>query len=211
MKPSRGKAVRTPIVLPDWLRETRAVWAVLAQGAVWVGGLVGGFLLPPPVGISGGQDKIWLRFGQFFVAVLLGLVLFAALKWKQRKHAGRWWVVAAVSLLLAVVAFFQYQRLLYVWTGEYDGQQLVVGSEYTSQGRAYVEKNPNLPLTTLLEDFLGRPEDIWTRRSINYRRLMLAGVYVSCLPLFTLSVIAIVQALRTLGVVGTKSRGNRSG
>ena len=179
----------------------RALWTVLVQSALWLLGVIGGFLLPPPVGMGAGEDKTWLRFAQFLVAVLLGLVVFGTFKWHQRKHAAGWWLTACGALLLAIVMFFQYQRLMYGWTGEYDGRLVVVGTEYTPQGRAYVEPNPNLPLTTLLEDFLGRAEDIWTRNSINQRRTVLAGVYVSCLPLLVLSIIAVVQALRCLGVV----------
>jgi hypothetical protein len=210
VKKRRGKA-SGETSLADWLRDTQSSWAVLAQGAVWLLGLLGGFLLSPPVGVSTAEDRTWLRFGQFIVAVLLGLVLFAALKWKRRKHGARWWGAACVSLLLAVVAFFVYQRLLYGWTAEYDGRPIVIGSEYTPHARAYVEKNPNLPLKTLLEDFLGRAEDIWTRNSINQHRLVLAGVYVSCLPLFTLAVIAIVQALRCLGAVGGTTKSDPAG
>jgi hypothetical protein len=97
--------------------------------------------------------------------------------------------------------FFQYQRLLYAWTGEYYGRLMVVGTELTPAGRAYLDKHPDMPLNRLLEDFVGRPEDIWTRRSINQRRTTVAAVYVSCLPLFTVSVIAVVQALRCLKAV----------
>jgi hypothetical protein len=190
-----------PRSLEESVGRVRALWAVLAQGALWFSGVIGGFLLPPPVGMAAGDDRTWLRFAQFLVAALLGLVLFATFRWHQRKHASVWWLTACGALLLAIVVFFQYQRLLYAWTGEYDGHLVVVGSEFTAQGRAYVERNPNLPLTTLLEDFLGRAEDIWTRPSINQRRTVLAGVYVSCLPLLVLSLIAIVQALRCLGVI----------
>ena len=37
-------------------------------------------------------------------------------------------------------------------------------------------------------------ENIWTRESINNRRLILAATYLSCLPLFTICLIAIIQA-----------------
>src|ERR1035441_1848740 len=69
----------------------------------------------------------------------------------------------------------------------FDGTQLVDA-----------EKNPNLSLDALLEDFTGRAEDVWTRESINRRRLALAGLYVSCLPWFTVCVVAVVQAIQCL-------------
>jgi hypothetical protein len=173
---------------------------------VWVVGVLGGFLLPPPVGIAGAEDKTWLRFGQFIVAMIIGLVFFGVLKWKQKKHAKWWWLSSLVFLLLAVGAFFRYQHLTNAWTGNYAGEKLVIGSVYTPQGQKYIQENPDLSLDLVLDDFIGITEDIWTRASIQRRRLLLAATYVSCLPLFTIAVIAIVQALQCLRSAGTKKK-----
>jgi len=189
-----------------WLEQSRKSWVILAQGAAWVLGAIGGFLLPPPVGLAGTDDKTWLRFAQFFVAILIGLVFFGVLKWKQKKHAKGWWLAAAACLLLATAAFFNYQRLMAAWTGNYEEQRVVIGSVYTPQGRAYAEKNPDLALDLLLGDFLGRAEDIWTRESINRRRLILAGIYVSCLPLFTVCLVAVIQAIQCLKSAKARKR-----
>ena len=174
----------------------RKSWLTLAQAAVWLGGVLGGFLLPPPVGVSAGDEKIWLRLGQFILAVLLGLAFFAGRQWNQRRHALRWCAAALVFLLLAVAAFFRYQQLTLAWTGNYAGQRVVIGSAYTAQGVSYTTKNPSLSCDDLIFDFAGKTEDIWTRDSINRRRLLLAATYVSCLPLFTLCLIAVVQAVQ---------------
>ena len=61
-----------------WLQQARKSWLVLMQGVLWVGGVLGGFLLPPPVGVSADDEKTWLRLGQFIVAVVLGLEILAA-------------------------------------------------------------------------------------------------------------------------------------
>lgn len=187
---------------PGW----RFRWTLLGSrqgrwlGAAQLGALSLGFLLalllPPPVGIQLGGERVWLRLGLCAISVLPGAVMLAAPRWGDRRHAMPWWGASGVAMVAAAVVFFQYQRLAYQWTGEYDGRLLVVGSVYTEHGKSYVEKNPDLPLTTLLDDFLGRPEDIWTRASINRRRQILAGLYVSCLPLFLFSAMALVQALR---------------
>jgi hypothetical protein len=66
-----------------WLQEARKNWLVLAQGGLWIGGILGGFLLSPPVGVSAADEKIWLRLGQFIIAVVLGLVFFAARRWSH--------------------------------------------------------------------------------------------------------------------------------
>jgi hypothetical protein len=180
----------------QWLQQTRKGWVVLAQGALWLGGILGGFLLPPPVGISAKDDKIWLRFGQFIVAVVLGLVFLAARRWTQPRHALRWGGVALLFLILSVAAFFRYQQLTLAWTANYAGDRLVIGSVFTSQGQSYSEKNPKISCDDLVFDFAGKTEEIWTRESLNRRRLILAATYVSCLPLFTVCLIAVVQAVQ---------------
>ncbi len=181
--------------LKKWLQQFRKSWLVLAQAALWLGGILGGFLLLPPVGITAGDEKIWLRLGQFIVGVVLGLVFFAARRWSQPKHGLRWGGVSLLFLLVAVAMFFRYQQLTLAWTGIYAGNKVVVGSVYTPQGLAYTTANPKLSRDELISDFTGVTENIWTRDSINRRRLLLAAAYVSCLPLFTICLIAVVQAV----------------
>ena len=184
--------------IQDWLKQAQKSWLILGQGGTWLLGVIGGFLLPPPVGVAEGGDKTWLRFGQFLAAVLMGLIFFGVLKWKQKKHAKWWWLADFLALFFGTACFFDYQRLTTSWTGNYSGQKIVVGSLYTPHGRQYVEKNPNLSRDALLEDFIGRPEEVWTPESINRRRLALAGLYVSCLPWFAVSAVAVVQAIQCL-------------
>jgi hypothetical protein len=182
-----------------WLKQARKSWLVLAQGALWMGGILGGFLLPPPVGILASEEKVWLRLGQFIIAVVLGLVFFAARRWGQPRHA-LWWAGSALLVLAAAVAvFFRYQQLTLAWTGNYGGRRVMVGAVLTPHGRAYTQANPDLSRDQLIMDVAGATEAIWTSESINRRRLILAASYVSCLPLFTLCLIAIVQALQCGG------------
>jgi protein-S-isoprenylcysteine O-methyltransferase Ste14 len=191
-----------------WLQQTRKTWGLLAQTGVWLVGVLGSFLLPPPVGIASTQDKTWLRFGQFVVAMVIGLVFFGVFKWKQKKHAKWWWLTSLLCLLFAVGAFFRYQQLTYAWTANYEGETLVVGSVYTEQGKKIITENPELTshLDQLLQEFSGVTANIWTRESIQRRRLLLAATYVSCLPLFTIAVIAVVQAIQCLRSAGTKKK-----
>lgn len=188
--------MKPPTDLKKWLQQSRKNWLVLAQAALWLGGILGGFLLPPPVGVSSGDEKIWLKFGQFIVAVVLGLVFFAVSRWNRPRHSLKWCGVTVLFLALAVAAFFRYQQLTLAWTGVYEGQKVVTGSVFTPQGLAYTTANPRLSLNELISDFTGVTENLWTRESINRRRLLLATTYVSCLPLFTICLIAVVQAVQ---------------
>jgi hypothetical protein len=180
-----------------WLQSARKSWLTLTHGALWVGGILGNFLLPPPVGISAVDEKIWLRLGQFIVAVVLGLEVLAARRWNQPRHSFRWGAVALLSLVIAVAAFFRYQQLTLAWTANYAGDRVVVGAEFTQQGRAYAEANPNISTDELVFNFAGKTGEIWTRDSIDRRRLVLAATYISALPLFTICLIATVQAMQS--------------
>ncbi len=180
-----------------WLQTARKSWLLLAQGALWLAGILGGFLLPPPVGVSAADEKIWLRLGQFIVAVVLGLEILAARRWNQPRHSLRWGAVALLALVISVGAFFRYQQLTLGWTANYNESKVVVGTEFTSQGRTFAEANPKLSTDELVFKFAGKTGDIWASQSIDRRRLTLAAVYVSCLPLFTICLIALVQAMQS--------------
>jgi hypothetical protein len=182
-----------------WVKQARKSWLVLAQGSLWVGGILGGFLLPPPAGLLASEEKVWLRLGQFVIAVVLGLVFFAGRRWGQPRYAP-WWAGAALLVLaVAVAVFFRYQQLTLAWTGDYAGQRVVVGAVLTPHGQAYTQANPDLSRDQLIMDVAGATEAIWTGESINRRRLILAATYVCCLPLFTLCLIAVVQAIQCGG------------
>ena len=197
--------------IQKWLQQTRKSWLVLTQSALWVGGVLGGFLLPPPVGVLPGDEKVWLRLGQFIIAIVLGLVFFAARRWNESRHALRWCGVAILFLAIAVAAFFRYQQLTLAWTGIYEGEKIVIGSVYTEQGRSYTQKNSKISLNDLIFDFSGEIENIWTHDSISRRRLILASIFESCLPLFTICLIAIIQAIQCGGRVAKHLRAARPG
>jgi hypothetical protein len=184
--------------LDQWLRSTSKSWRSLAQAAVWTCGVIAGFLLPPPVGTSEQQHKIWLRLAQFVVAVLIGLVFVVALKWGRKRHAKYWWVTSFAFLVVSIVSFFIYQYLIDIWTCNYFAEKVVVGTTYTERGRNYVAGNPGIPCDSLLEDFLGRAEQIWERNMIDERRFILAGSYILCLPFVTICLFGVVQAIHCL-------------
>jgi hypothetical protein len=177
------------------LTRWRGSWLLLAQSAVWVLGIVAGFLLPPPVGTEA-EGKVWVRFAQFVVTVIVGLVLLAALRWQRKKDTWRWAAVSASMLVLATGTFFGYQFSVAHWTARYDGNRVVVGAEQTALGREYQEQHPERTREEAVMDVAGAVTRLWTRESIDRRRLALAALYVLAMPLFTLCVIATVQAIR---------------
>lgn len=179
----------------NWLKSTKKTWALVTQFAVFILGVVGSFLLPPPGWVSSDGNKVLVRLAQFIVAVLVGLIFLLVQRWNKQNHVGRWASLAIVFLVLSVSVFFAYQHFLDTRTCEYAGQTVVIGTRYTAPGQSYASENPNSTCTSLLEDFAGEAEDIWAKDSINKSRYILAGIYILNLPLFTICIIAVVQAL----------------
>jgi len=170
----------------SWLK---ARFGKLSQIATWIFGIIGVFLLPPPVGSEGDSIE---GFAKFVLVVATGLVLVRVRRWSLRRA----WIVAACSLVLSVIAFFAYRYFVASWTCTYFEVPLVVGSDehLTNLARQHLSQNPNLPCELLLQDFGGQAELVWSRQALISRRFALAGAYLLCVPLLTVCVIALLQA-----------------
>jgi len=179
----------------SWFENTKKTWGLLLEFAVFIFGVVGSFLLPPPGWVSEGGEKTMIRLAQFVAAVLVGLIFLLVQKWNKKKHVARWAILTVAALVLSLFAYFGYQYLLDTHTCQYAGQPVVIGTRYTEHALSYIKDTPNATCTILLDDFAGKAEDIWTRDSINKSRYILAGTYVLNLPLFIICIIAVVQAL----------------
>src|SRR2546428_5915045 len=95
----------------SWLASTKKTWGLLMQFAVFIFGVVGTFLLPPPGWVSSSGDKTIVRLAQFIVAVLVGLIFLLVQKWNKKKDVRRWAMLAIVFLALSVLVFFAHQHL----------------------------------------------------------------------------------------------------
>src|SRR5437764_720629 len=141
--------------LGRWLKKMQAYWAGLTLAAAWLLSTFGSFLLPPPIGISSEDEKVWLRLAQFVLIILLGLgfTFIAARNWNEKNYGRRWRIIYAFFTLLAILSFFGYQYLKYSWTCRYNNQTIVIGTSYTPQGRSYLQSNSAMSCENLLEDF----------------------------------------------------------
>lgn len=179
----------------SWFESIKKTWGLVTQLAVFIFGVVGSFLLPPPGWASNSGDETVVRLAQFIVAVLVGLVFLLVQRWSKKKHVRRWATLTIIFLALCVSAFFAYQHLLDTRTCKYADQSVVIGTSYTQHAAGYIREKANATCATLLEDFAGKAEDIWNGDSINRSRYILAGAYILNLPLFTVCIIGVVQAL----------------
>jgi hypothetical protein len=190
--------------IQDVLKQSQKSWVLLTQTTVWVGGAIAAFLLPPPGGLPE-ESRVWVRFAQFVITVVIGMVLLATLRWKRKQDMLRWGGLSMLFLFLGTAAFFSYQILSAKWIASYNGRPVLIGGSYTSLGREDHEANPRLSPEDLVMRFAGQVEKIWTRESLQQRRLVLAAIYVLAMPLFTICIMSIVQALQC-AVAKTKSR-----
>ena len=180
---------------------------MLAQGAFWLGGFWADFCCRPQWASRPARK----RSGCDWASSLLR----SCLAWcSSRRGVGAdrvdslWWAATALLVLaIAVAVFFRYQQFTSPGPAITTGRSRS-GSALTPHGLAYTQANPDLSRDQLVMDFAGATETVWTRESINRRRLILAATYVSCLPLFTLCLIAVVQALQC-GGPPTRPRASR--
>ena len=189
----------------DWFERSRKSWAMLAQAAVWVIGVIAGFLVPPPVGTPD-EGKVWVHFAQFAITIVIGLVLLAALRWNRGKHAFVWGGVSLMFLILGTAMFFNYQLFAERWTAQYNLQRVVIGSVFTPFGQDYHNQNPQFTRAQLVMDAGGQMEKIWTRESIEQRRIALAAMYVLAMPLFAVCIMSIVQAVHCATLKATRRK-----
>jgi hypothetical protein len=192
-----------------WLGKTGKVWAVLAQGAAWIVAIVGGFLFPPPVVTSEKDERIWIGLASFIITVLVGLMFIAGQRWKRKKYLARWGATSAVLLVLAIASFLAYQLLYSSRTCKYYDKLVVIGTEYTQEAVRFMEKQPDHSCEYLVKSVAGKVDDIWTKQSIDRSRMQLAIAYISCIPLFTLCIIAVVQSIYIHEVEKNRSQTTR--
>jgi hypothetical protein len=100
---------------------------------------------------------------------------------------------------VAIFSFFWYQRLLNSWTCKYYEQSRIVGSEPTNpHGVEYFRDNPGASCEDALKEHAGKAEDVWTKASIDSRQIILAGIYILCVPLFTICIIGVLQTIHII-------------
>ena len=180
----------------DWMKKS---WGGLSQAAIWILGVISGFLLPPPVGISNDADKVWVRLAQFTVTVILGIAFIAARRWKKQRHVTKWWMVSGVLLVLSLATFVGYQALSYKWTCKYYNEvKIIGGDQHTPHGDDYIRNHPGISCEDLLKHHAGNVYDVWPKESIDRRRIALAVIYISCVPLFTICIVAVTQAIKII-------------
>lgn len=180
----------TTTTFNKWTHNVRKVLGYLASLSAFLVGWISKFMWP-----IGEDKKALVYFAPFIAMVIAGVVFLAGQLWRQKKHEKRWIAIAVISLIVSTGMFLGYRHLVSMKTCTYDRQIIIVGSVYTSRGEAYTKQNPGISCETIVYDFAGQVDEIWTKDSINQSRFILEITYVICVALFALCLMSLGQAI----------------
>ena len=165
----------------------------LSSTAGFIVAIVGGFI--EPVGTSDEERRLLQRFAPVAVALLVGIVFLVARRLSSSKFQMLWVAATIINVVLFVTAFFFYTNYVYTRTCEFDNNRMLIGTRYTPHTIKYLEANQGISCARLLDNFAGRPDDIWTAESINESRRFRDRSYFSVITLFALAFLTLGQAL----------------
>lgn len=155
----------------------------------------------PPANIPGVARLI--SFPAAVVAYLLGRL---AARWfgdhfRNKRRFNALVAVTGGSLVLLVFSVLGYFTIWEEYTANFRGTRMWVGSEPTAQGEDYFRRYPENRSRPeeALEDFKGKPEDVWTARSIRKRQWLLWPVFMALAFLVVFLIVLSVYAVEELG------------
>jgi hypothetical protein len=104
-----------------------------------------------------------------------------------------WTISAVTSGAIALLLLWQHIDAGATCIGNYNGQPIVIGREFSEQGAAVARENPG-PISELLLVVGGQTELVWTASSISSCRLWLGWGGMLLLPLLAVSLSSLVAA-----------------
>lgn len=137
--------------------------------------------------------------GIFIAAVGCGLLCVAMMRWSSRKYLPAWVILTVATAFGAALSLYAYGETRNSRVGLYQGEQRVVGDQFTPHGATWIETHSR-DINSLLFDAGGVPEIIWTAESIERSKRQLRLLYIAGFPLLALSLLSTVQAVRSVAV-----------
>lgn len=176
----------------DFLKKQ---WNLLTELSAWAALVIVGFWQGPPASTPVSTTPLG-SFGHFVLTLAVGLMVIPASRYRQRRHTKPWVMAAATLVVLTSVAYFLHDWYATAWSCPYVRSRVVVGPDtaLTEHAKEYKVNHPNLTCAQIVWDYAGNVEEIWTKDSIEKRRLTLGVLYVAFLPLFAGSMICVIQA-----------------
>jgi len=159
-----------------WWHALVALIAI-AVAAVWP--------LPPALSFA---DVLQARLGAAVVAAIACALLAAVRGWRH----GLWIGVSIGSATVAVLVLLAHFNATADCLADYDGRSIVIGREYAADAASYIAANPGLAPSDRLLDAGGVPQRIWSAESIRSCRLWVSWGATVTIPLFAVSVAALI-------------------
>jgi hypothetical protein len=177
------------------LNRLQQHWAVLAQIAAWLAGLVGAFLLAPPKLWPRAEDVgPWLHLSQFLIAIMVGLIFVRP--GGRPRNAGRWRWIAIAAVVAGLVLFVAYQVLRPSWTCSYLGETVIQGGTNSPAAQEFLAGHAGAPCWLLIAAALGKTTDLWPMSELITRYILLCAVYTFAMLSFSAAVMATITFVR---------------
>lgn len=185
----------------DIWRRVTVRWKDIARVVAIVATVVGSIFIPPPAYMTDSGEGTLVPFTRYAVAIATALVSVAMVRWNGRAHLRYWIGTTVVAFALVVASYFFYNdRRDHLTARGADGVRVVIGSEYTPVGRAYVEHHPDARPDDLLSDAPCAAGGsacsatlVWTSASIASNKRVLGLLFVAGALLLDTALLSAVQ------------------
>jgi len=177
-------------------------WKDIARIVTVIATLVGSIFIPPPAYMSESGAGTLVPFARYAVAIATALVTVAMVRWNRREHLRYWITATAAAFVLVTANYFVYNdRRDGLTAVGADGSRVVIGSQYTAVGAAYMRANPSARSDEALADAPcpagGGAECsakvVWTSDSIASNKRLLGLLFVAGALLLDVALLSAVQ------------------
>ncbi|NBW06648.1 MAG: hypothetical protein EBR82_01310 [Caulobacteraceae bacterium] len=169
-------------------------WGVVAKIAACLAGIIGTFLITPPLLSVESTDASILYFAQFVLAILVGL-FFVIPSSKVRDSQWRW--ISLAGLVIGICLFFAYVQVSAQWTALYkDVGVTVIGGNLTDAGKVLQAETGAVLPGDLIFQASGDVDLLWPRSERLTRYLVICGLYTVAMISLSVSAMAMIEFVR---------------
>lgn len=185
----------------DIWQKVTVRWKDIARVVAIVATVIGSIFIPPPAYMTDSGEGTLVPFTRYSVAIATALLTVGMVRWNRREHLRYWIAATIVAFVLVAASYFIYNdRRDHLTAVGADGGRVVIGSEYTPVGRAYVEHHPDARPDDLLSDApcpaggsACSATLVWTSQSIASNKRLLGLLFVAGALLLDAALLSAVQ------------------
>jgi hypothetical protein len=177
------------------LERLQNQWVLLTQIAAWLAGLIGAFLIEPPLLWPRAEGTgLWLHLSQFLVAIMAGLFFIGSRSDGRRRK--RWRRIAIGAVILGFALFVAYQVLLPNWTCAYRGETVMLGATLSDLGREFLASHQGATCDRLIGSALGVTTQLWPIHELITRNILLSTIYSLAMLSFSAATMSTIEYAR---------------